>query len=298
MRPVRKNHEQHLGVEKHDPSKYCAMPRKTSRVPQLVGGNRIVVFAAERVGLACVQALMKSGANLVGVITAHDGLMDQIADWVTFDELATAHGLPLLKIRNCRRPEVAEKVAELKPDLICVVSWSMIIPPEILALAGQGAVGIHYSLLPARRGGAPLNWALIDGLTESGITLYYLDEGVDTGDIIASLAFQIEAGDNAKTLLDKIVVLAPRLLLEYIDGILAGSAPRRKQDDSQASTTPRRRPEDGLIDWSRSPQELYNFIRALSPPYPGAFTFVGERKLVIPGAKLVDGRLHLQAYLE
>lgn len=254
-------------------------------------------LGAERVGLACLQSLVESGKNVAGVFTAHDDLKDTIADWVSFDEYSQKAGLPLFKVKSCRRPEVSQQIAELRPDVICVISWSMIIPPTILALAVRGTIAIHYSLLPQRRGGAPLSWALIDGLSSSGITLYYMDEGIDTGDIISQKSFEIAETDTVKDLLDKIVVLAPDMLVQDIDAVLDGKAVRMEQEESKSSQTPRRHPEESRIDWSKSDQELYNFIRALSPPYPSAFTCVGGRKLLIPAAKLVRGRLHIEAYL-
>jgi methionyl-tRNA formyltransferase len=261
-------------------------------------GGRIVYFGAERVGLACLQRLVDSGKTVEAVFTADDDLRSSIADWAPFDQYTREQGLPLFKVKSCRGPEVARQVAQLRPDLICVISWSMIMPPAILGLPPRGTLAIHYSMLPQRRGGAPLNWALIDGLSSSGITLYYMDEGIDTGDIIGRQSFGIGESDTAKDLLDKIVILAPDLLEHHIDAVLDGSARRTKQDEAESSYTPRRRPEDSLIDWSKSDPELYNFIRALSPPYPCAYTCVGERKLLVPAARMVDGRLHVEAYLE
>jgi UDP-4-amino-4-deoxy-L-arabinose formyltransferase/UDP-glucuronic acid dehydrogenase (UDP-4-keto-hexauronic acid decarboxylating) len=120
---------------------------------------------------------------------------------------------------------------------------------------------------------------------------------LDTGDIIAQKRFAISRTDTVKTLLDKIVVLAPQLLAERINAIERGTAPRLKQDESQASYTPRRTPAQSEIDWSESPERIYNFIRALAPPYPNAFAWVGSRKLVIPSARLERGRLWMQGFL-
>jgi methionyl-tRNA formyltransferase len=207
--------------------------------------------------------------------------------------------VPFIKIKRSRSPEVIEQIRALRPDLIIVVSWSQIIPKEVLDCAPLGCVGIHYSLLPARRGGAPLNWALIDGLTESGITLFYYDEGIDTGDIIGQRAFPITRDDTVKTLLDKIIRLAPDLLAEYLPRIKDGTAPRIKQREEEATYTKRRRPEDSEIPWDRlSDEGLYNFIRALVPPYPSAFTYLGNRKLTFTAARLVDGKLRVEGTIE
>jgi methionyl-tRNA formyltransferase len=261
-------------------------------------GPRIVFIGAERVGLACLKRLVEKRTNLVGVFTAHDDLRPKIADFEPFDDFARERGFSLIKVRSSKDPETVRQVRELRPDLIVVVSWSQIIPADILRAAPRGCVGIHYSLLPARRGGAPLNWALIDGLTESGITLFYYDEGIDTGDIVAQARFGIGPTDTVKTLLDKIMDLAPGLLAEHIDALAAGTVPRVKQDESKASYTRPRKPADSEIDWSKPLQDVYNFIRALAPPYPPAYTSVGSRRLTIPAARWDGGKLRIEGHIE
>jgi methionyl-tRNA formyltransferase len=260
--------------------------------------TRIVYIGAERVGLACLERLINLGKNIVGVFTAHDELRSRIADFITFDEVAERSAIPLYKVKSSKDPETARLVRELEPDLLVVISWSQIIPKEILETASLGCVGIHYSLLPSRRGGAPLNWALIEGLTRSGITLLYYDTGVDTGDIIGQKEFEIAEEDTVKTLLDKIIILAPELLAEHIDDIEQGVARRIRQDESLASYTRTRKPADSQIDWSRSVKDLYNFIRALVPPYPPAFTIQGDKKLVICRARLDGAKLWIEGYIE
>ncbi len=260
---------------------------------------RIVYVGAERVGLACLQRLVAMGEQVVGVFTAHEELRSAIADFVSFDDFVRPLGVPLFKVRRSRSQEFIEQVKALRPELNIVISWSQIIPKEVLDFAPLGCVGIHYSLLPARRGGAPLNWALIDGLNKSGITLFYVDEGVDTGDIIGQREFEITFDDTVKTLLDKIVVLAPELLAEYLPLIKQGSAPRIKQREEEATYTRRRKPEDSEIEWEKlSVEALYNFIRALAPPYPSAFTCVGHRRLVFTAARFTDGKLRIEGYVE
>lgn len=260
---------------------------------------RIVYIGAERVGLACLQRLLAMGEQVVGVFTVHEELRCAVADFVSFDDFVRPLGVPLYKVRRSRNQECVEQVKALRPDLIIVISWSQIIPQEVLDCASLGCVGIHYSLLPARRGGAPLNWALIDGLHKSGITLFYFDERLDAGDIIGQREFEIAFDDTVKTLLDKIVVLAPELLVEYLPLIKQGKAPRIKQREEEATYTRRRSPEDSQIAWEKlSDEGLYNFIRALAPPYPSAFTYVGNRKLVFTAARFVDGKLWIEGTVE
>ena len=260
---------------------------------------RIVFIGAERVGLACLKRLVAMGERPVGVVTAHEDLRPSIADFVSFDDFVASLSVPFLKVKRSRDPETIESIRALQPDLILVVSWSQIIPKEVLDCAPLGCVGIHYSLLPARRGGAPLNWALIDGLTESGITLYYYEEGIDTGGIIGQRALPITRDDTVKTLLDKIILLAPDLLAEYLPRIKDGTAPRLKQREEEATYTKRRRPEDSEIPWDKlSDEGLYNFIRALVPPYPSAFIYLGSRKLTFTAVRLVGGKLRVEATIE
>ena len=249
-------------------------------------------------GLACLERLVDLKKNVVGVITADDALRDRISDWTPLDDFANGAGIPLYKVRNSRHQDAVELVRSLQPELVCVVSWSMIIPAEMLEIPIKGCVGFHYSMLPKRRGGAPLNWAIIDGLSETGITLFYLNEGIDSGDIVAQRPFDIGVQDTVKDLLDKIVILAPDLLAEHIDDLESGTATRIPQDESEATVTRRRRPEDGEIDWSKPDKEIFDFVRALAPPYPNAFTTCGARHLIFQSARLENGRLHLEGYLE
>ncbi len=236
--------------------------------------------------------------NIVVIITYTDDLKPEIADFVPFDDVVKQTSIPLIKIKRSRDPATIRLIKSYKPDLILIVSWSQIIPKQVIDLAHKGCLGIHFSLLPERRGGAPLNWAIIDGLRKSGITLFFLDKGVDSGDIVAQKEFEITETDTPRELLDKICVLAPQIIEENIEAIERGTVKRIKQDDSQATYTPRRKPEDGLIDWNKPVKEVYNFIRALAPPYPCAFTYLGGKKLIVPKATLKGNYLHIEGYIE
>ncbi len=258
--------------------------------------KRIVYIGAERVGLVCLQKLMDLGKNVVAVLTADDSLEYKIADFVSFDE--NVEKIPLYKVVNTKDPETMLLIKNFKPDLIIVISWSQIIPKEILDYAPLGCIGIHYSLLPERRGGAPLNWAIIDGLRKSGITLFFYDSGVDTGDIIAQKEFDITDIDTPRELLNKICILAPEIIEENIDSVENGTVLRIKQDERMATYTKSRKPEDGLIDWNKQIDEIYNFIRAIAPPYPCAFTCLGDKKLAISKVTRKAGKLYIEGVIE
>lgn len=259
---------------------------------------RIVYVGAERVGLACLKRLIELQKEVVGVFTAHPELRPQIADYVSFDDFVGPLGLPYDKTKGSEDQEFIRKVLALRPDLVIVISWSQRIPQQVISAPPLGCVGLHYSLLPERRGGAPLFWALHDDLKESGITLFYLDGGMDTGDILLQQKFEITRQDTAKTLLDKILLQAPNLLAEGLALIEQGIAPRIPQDERFASVTRRRQPAESRLPEGRSLEELYHFIRALSPPYPSAHAFLGKHKLVIPSARMEGRRLWIEGYLE
>lgn len=170
--------------------------------------------------------------------------------------------------------------------MIIQVGWSQIIQDEILALPKLGCVGFHSSLLPKDRGGSPINWAIIRGETVWGVTLYYLDPGIDNGDIIAQKKFAIGLNDTCKSVYQKAGKAMVQMLQENIPLLLEGKAPRTPQAESEATYNRRRKPEEGLIDWNKSAKELYDWIRAQTHPYPGAFTFLNSTKCYIWQSKL------------
>lgn len=259
---------------------------------------RIVYIGAERSGLLCLKALLEMRENVVGVFTKHESFASSMVDFVPFDDLMARTNIPFFEVNDINRQDNVDKVRQLAPDLICIISWSWIIGKGILEIPPKGCIGIHWSLLPKRRGGAPINWAIIDGLTKSGITLFYYTEKLDAGDIIAQKKFDIDFEDTSKTVLDKVVDLSANILKENIGLIREGVAPRIPQKEEEATYTKRRKPEDGLIDWSKPAIEIYNWIRALTYPYPCAFTIIDGKKIVIPEAKVEGKKLIFKGIVE
>jgi methionyl-tRNA formyltransferase len=179
-------------------------------------------------------------------------------------------------------------ICESDLDIMIVVSWPEIIHPSILKLVSIGFIGRHISLLPKRRGRAPVAWALIQGIKKTGVSIYWIDPGVDSGDIAAQEEIIINDNDYAADLYEKAsdvtIDLLNRLFVEFKNGRF----PRRKQSDSAATYTHPRRPDMGLIDWSKSANELYNFIRGQSSPYPGAFTYYKMDKIRIDRSDVIN----------
>jgi len=165
------------------------------------------------------------------------------------------------------------------PDLLLVLGWYYIIPREVRESISLGCAGIHASLLPKYRGGAPIPWAIINGEATTGVTFFYMGDEIDNGDIIAQKSFAIEATDNCATVYEKATQASAQVLRDYLPQIAAGTAPRTPQDHSQATYFPLRKPEDGEIDWSWDTKRIRNFIRAQTRPYPGAFIYIGSRKI-------------------
>jgi len=185
-------------------------------------------------------------------------------------------------------PEVVEKIRQADPAALLVVAWSQLLRAELLSIPRHGSFGMHPTALPLGRGRAPIPWTLIKGLDRSGVTLFQLTLSPDAGPIVAQEQFDVDLHDDATTLYAKVRGLYVKVLLENVDAIVSGTAAERPQQ-GEATAWPRRDPEDGLIDWSRPGRELYDWIRALTHPYPGAFTALPDgRRLVVWKADLVE----------
>lgn len=181
-----------------------------------------------------------------------------------------------------------QRLSHWQPDLLLVLGWYYIIPREVRERAPLGCAGIHASLLPKYRGGAPIPWAIINGETTTGVTFFYMGDGIDDGDIITQKEFPIEGVDNCATLYEKATQASVQMLRQYLPQIANGTAPRIPQDHSQATYFPLRKPEDGLIDWSWDAKRIRNFIRAQTKPYPGAFTYIKNKKVIIWDADIYE----------
>lgn len=245
---------------------------------------RIVVFGYSDLGVVCLQQLLDQGASAVAVVTHRDHPGETI--WFgSVAALAASREIPVLTPDDPNVPAFAEEVRGLRPDLIFSFYYRRLLSPALLAVPRLGAINLHGSLLPKYRGRAPLNWVLVHGETVTGVTLHHMDAQADHGDIIAQRAVSIAVGDTALTLSRKLTVAARTLLAETYPLIVAGRAPRTPQDHAAATTFRRRTPADGLIDWSRSAWEVYNLIRAVTRPFPGAFTFWEGRRITLWAAR-------------
>jgi methionyl-tRNA formyltransferase len=247
---------------------------------------RVLVFAYRDVGHGCLETLLARGANLIGVFTHGDAAGEHI--WFpSVAALAQAHAIPVYAPERIAAPEWIALVRRLAPELILSFYYRRLLPPEILAVPRLGAFNMHGSLLPKYRGRAPINWALVHGERETGATLHVMEARADAGDIVDRQAVPIGPEDDIGAVSARVAEAARRVLERNLEALLGGTAPRRPQDESQATTFPARTPEDGRIDWRRSAAEIFNLVRAVTHPYPGAFTEHGGRRFTIWWARPV-----------
>jgi methionyl-tRNA formyltransferase len=218
----------------------------------------------------------KHNHQIVGVVTSEN----RDRSWYgELEEVCEKEGISL--IRTGSITSVTEEISRLNPDIGVCAGWTQIIPEEVLSLPRNGFVGLHASSLPHGRGGAPINWSIIQGQDEVGLSLFEFVEEVDDGDIIAQSEVEIEERDDVKTVYDKITWLASDLLDTSLQKLEAGEGVGQSQDRTEATYRPQRKPDDGIIEWDRSANELHDWIRALTHPYPGAFTFHNEERLTV-----------------
>ena len=229
-----------------------------------------------------LEALADSDHEVVGVVTQPDRPKGRGQAVVScpVKELALSKGLPVRQPDKIKSPEFLQHLAEWKPDVIAVTAFGRILPKVILDLPPMGCVNVHGSLLPAYRGAAPIQWALIHGDTETGITTMLMDEGMDTGAVLLQQPVPIEPEDTALELGARMAQAGGALLVETLTRLAAQTVVPCAQDHSRATMAPLLKKEDGVIDWTQSATEIANRIRGLSP-WPGSYTFHHEHRLII-----------------
>jgi methionyl-tRNA formyltransferase len=241
---------------------------------------RSVVFAYHDVGYVSLQELLRAGADVAAVITHEDDPTEEL--WFrSVRGLAEAHHLPVFTPPTVKTPEWIARIAAWQPDFVFSFYYRKILPKEILAVPPRGALNLHGSLLPKYRGRCPVNWVLIHDEHETGVTLHYMEEKPDRGDIVAQRAVPIGDSDTALTLFRKLTAAAAALMRETYPLLCAGTAPRLPQDHARASYFGGRRPADGRIDWTQSARAIFNLVRAVTHPYPGAFGLWKGRALYV-----------------
>lgn len=250
---------------------------------------RTVWVSFDTIGRDCLEAAAESGADIVGVATLPGPIDPNRSGQCSFEEVTGRLGAALHETADINAEKTLGWVRALDPELIFVVGWSQLARDPFVALAREGVFGMHPTLLPRHRGRAPIPWAILTGLARTGVTLFEIvDATADSGAIVGQVVVDVAPDETATTLFVRLAEAHVQLTRELVPQLVARTAPRLPQDASRASSWPKRTPSDGIIDWETRAPYLYDWVRAQTRPYPGAFTFLGSEKVIVWGARPVD----------
>lgn len=257
---------------------------------------KIVFLGCTKFSKDLLENLLENNINISAIFTIPEEFDISYSDnkvknynYVDFSEISKNYNIPLYFVNSSENKISNYKkiIEDIQPDVILVMGWYYMVPKSIREIAKYGAWGIHASLLPKYAGGAPLVWAMINGEEKTGVTLFKLDDGVDDGDIIGQVEIKIDFEDTIKEVYEKATIVSKEIL--YSSLINVKNIEFIKQDKSKIEVFPQRSPKDGEIDFNKSGLEIYNFIRAQAPPYPGAFFKTKDgKKIVIEKVRIED----------
>ena len=243
---------------------------------------RTVWVSFDTIGRDCLEAAAEAGAEIVGVVTLPGPSDPNRSGQCAFDDIASRLDAALIETRDINSLETLNAIRKLEPELVFVVGWSQLVHDPFVALAREGVFGMHPTLLPRHRGRAPIPWAILTGLARTGVTLFEIvDSTADSGAIVGQVAVDIAPDETATSLFARLADAHVQLVRDLVPQLLARSAPRVLQDPSRASAWPKRLPADGIIDWETRARYLYDWVRAQTRPYPGAFTWLDDEKVVV-----------------
>jgi len=265
-------------------------------------GLRIIFMGTPEFACPTLKTLIERGEQVVAVVTQPDRPKGRGQQTLPppVKLLAQEHGIPVLQPVKVRHPDAIEEIRALKPDLIVVVAFGQILPKALLEIPARGCINVHASLLPRYRGAAPLNWCIINGETETGVTTMMMDVGLDTGDMLLKRATPIDPDEDTSSLHDRLSRIGAELLAETVDLLAEGRLVPEKQDDALTCYAPMLKKEDGEIDWGKDAPGIKNLVRGMTP-WPGAYSYLDEKLLKvyrvqsasgegIPGEVLAAGR--------
>ncbi|HEY8362208.1 MAG TPA: methionyl-tRNA formyltransferase [Tissierellaceae bacterium] len=251
----------------------------------------LILIAGLKSGREIAKYFLKDkNTNLLKVYVLKDELGTSIPDFVKFDDIIP--GDKLKKVDNINN--YAEEIKNMKPDLIVVVGWSQLLSEDIIKCAKIGAIGFHPSKLPKDRGRSTLAWQIVEGYEKGCVSMFWLDAGIDSGDIIGQMEYEITYYDTIRDVLDKVYSLCVDLIKTYYPMISKGNIIRIKQDESKATYRRKRGKEDSIINWNRTSREIYNLIRAITYPYPGAITYYNGTEITVLEAYEYDEPIYYE----
>lgn len=253
-------------------------------------GWRIIFMGTPEFACPTLTTLIERKENIVAVVTQPDRPKGRGQKLMPppVKELALTHGIPVHQPLKVRDPAFFEVIRDLRPDLIVVIAFGQILPKALLDIPPHGCVNVHASLLPRYRGAAPLNWCLINGETETGVTTMLMDPGLDTGPMLLKRSTPIDENEDILSLHDRMAKMGAELLAETVDGLKEERLTPETQDDSTTCYAPLLKKEDGLIDWHRDAGAIHNQVRGLAV-WPGAFTLLGGEPLKIYRTRTAEG---------
>jgi methionyl-tRNA formyltransferase len=253
-------------------------------------GWRIIFMGTPEFACPTLQTLIDHKENIIATFTQPDRPKGrgQKMQPPPVKELALAHNIPVFQPNRVRSPEVIEQIRQLKPDLIVVVAFGQILPKDLLEIPPAGCVNVHASLLPKYRGAAPLNWCIVNGEQETGVTTMLMDVGLDTGPMLLKASLTIGPDEGIQSLHDRMSVVGAELLARTIDGLKQGSITPQEQDNSQSSYAPLLKKEHGIVDWQRTATEIHNQVRGLSI-WPGVVTQLDGVQIKLHRTTVADG---------
>ena len=236
-----------------------------------------------------LSTILKFGWNISVVFSYLDSKKNNYSDFSDFDDLSKKYSFQHVKVDNINDSENIELLKKIKPDLILVMGWSQLLKNDILTIPEFGVIGSHPTQLPKYRGRAPIPWTILKKLKHSALTFFFIEEGIDNGDILDQKIFEIDDDDDATSVYYKITVLGEQMIIDNLNKIKNNTFLRKKQNtDEFIENWPKRTPDDGKIHWNKSSNEIQTLVRATTYPYPGAFTILDSKNIKIWKTIILD----------
>ena len=247
---------------------------------------KIIFIGGVKFSYEILKTILENNWNISVVFSYDDSKKEKISDFISLDELCSKYNLQNIKVDKINAQNNIEIIKKIEPDIILVMGWSQLLKREIISIPKIGVIGSHPTELPKYRGRAPIPWSILKGLKRSALTFFFIEEGIDNGDIIDQRFFKLSSNDDATSVYKKVESLGKEMILDNLTNLQNGNYTRKKQDVSNfIENWEKRGPQDGIIDWSRNSQEIHTLIRATTHPYPGAYTIFNGSKLIIWGAE-------------
>lgn len=252
---------------------------------------KIVFVSGVKFGHEIIKTLLKNKFQIEAIFSYSKKKKKNYSDYVNYNDISKKFKIKNYEISNINDEKNIRILNKIKPDLILVMGWSQIIKKDIIKIPKIGIIGSHPTELPKYRGRAPIPWTIIKGLKQSALTFFWIEEGIDDGDIFAQKKFKISNDDDANIIYEKIILLGKEILLKKLPQIEKKQKQIKQDPKKFIEYWEKRTPDDGKINWNDSAKKIHTLIRASTNPYPGAFTVFKNKKIIIWQAKLMENKL-------